>query len=100
VETIGDAYMVVSGIPVKNGAMHAGEISTMAMDLLNGVHTKFVIRHRPGKKLFLRIGLHSGPCVAGKWVVMYTHVQVTLGDGGMVHPGQSTDSYESTYHGN
>ncbi|KAK2163896.1 hypothetical protein LSH36_72g00037 [Paralvinella palmiformis] len=65
VETIGDAYMVVSGIPLKNGNKHVGEISTMALDLLNGVHTKFVIRHRPDKKLRLRIGLHTGPCVTG-----------------------------------
>ena len=64
-ETIGDAYMVVSGIPIKNGNRHVGEISTMALDLLNGVTTKFVIRHRPDRKLRLRIGLHTGPCVTG-----------------------------------
>ncbi|XP_053658812.1 atrial natriuretic peptide receptor 2 [Anopheles marshallii] len=64
VETIGDAYMVVSGLPVRNGNLHAREISRMALRLLAAVY-KFTIRHRPNEQLRLRIGLHSGPCVAG-----------------------------------
>ncbi|XP_055545270.1 atrial natriuretic peptide receptor 1-like isoform X3 [Wyeomyia smithii] len=64
VETIGDAYMVVSGLPVRNGNLHAREISRMALALLAAVY-KFTIRHRPDEQLRLRIGLHSGPCVAG-----------------------------------
>ncbi|CAH8494719.1 unnamed protein product [Heterobilharzia americana] len=58
VETIGDAYMVVSGLPVRNGQLHAGEIATMALDLLSECGT-FVIRHMPDVPLRLRIGLHS-----------------------------------------
>ncbi|CAH8493793.1 unnamed protein product [Schistosoma mattheei] len=64
VETIGDAYMVVSGLPIRNGQLHAGEIATMALDLLSECGT-FVIRHMPDVPLRLRIGLHSGSCVAG-----------------------------------
>ncbi|KAJ8309667.1 hypothetical protein KUTeg_011532 [Tegillarca granosa] len=64
VETIGDAYMVASGLPVPNGIRHAGEIGTMALDLLSQCGT-FTIHHMPDVPLRLRIGLHTGPCVAG-----------------------------------
>ncbi|XP_020295913.1 atrial natriuretic peptide receptor 1 [Pseudomyrmex gracilis] len=64
VETIGDAYMVVSGLPVRNGMNHAREIARMSLALRDTVMT-FSIRHRPTEQLKLRIGMHSGPCVAG-----------------------------------
>ena len=58
-ETIGDAYMVCSGLPVSNGHRHAGEIATMALDLLSQCG-QFKIRHMPEIPLRLRIGLHTG----------------------------------------
>ncbi|GAU93743.1 hypothetical protein RvY_05634-2 [Ramazzottius varieornatus] len=64
VETIGDAYMVVSGLPIRNGNLHAREIARMSLRLLEAIK-KFKIRHRPTDQLKLRIGLHAGPCVAG-----------------------------------
>ncbi|CAL8104389.1 unnamed protein product [Orchesella dallaii] len=65
VETIGDAYMVASGLPeVRLGNSHAVEVANMALKLLQAV-TNFHIRHRPSETLKLRIGIHSGPVCAG-----------------------------------
>lgn len=64
VETIGDAYMVVSGLPERNGDDHAREIGLMALAILDAVHS-FTIQHKPDYQLKLRIGIHSGPVCAG-----------------------------------
>uniref|UniRef100_A0A667WHK9 Guanylate cyclase n=1 Tax=Myripristis murdjan TaxID=586833 RepID=A0A667WHK9_9TELE len=64
VETIGDAYMVASGLPKRNGNWHAVDIAHMALDILAFVGT-FQLQHLPGIPLWIRIGVHSGPCAAG-----------------------------------
>ncbi|OWA52173.1 Atrial natriuretic peptide receptor 2 [Hypsibius exemplaris] len=64
VETIGDCYVIVSGLPHRNGQKHAGIIARMAITLRDSMVT-FRVQHMPGKVLQLRIGLNSGPCVAG-----------------------------------
>ncbi|XP_062330275.1 guanylyl cyclase C [Osmerus eperlanus] len=64
VETIGDAYMVASGLPRRNGARHAVDISRMALDIVEFMGT-FELRHLPGLPVWIRIGIHSGPCAAG-----------------------------------
>lgn len=56
--------MVVSGLPTRNGDLHAREVCRLSLALLNAV-LSFRIRHRPDTQLLLRIGIHSGPCVAG-----------------------------------
>jgi class 3 adenylate cyclase len=63
VETIGDAYMVVGGLPARTRD-HAESVATMALHLLH-LAGQFRVRHLPATPLHLRIGLHTGPCCAG-----------------------------------
>ncbi|GMT14953.1 hypothetical protein PFISCL1PPCAC_6250, partial [Pristionchus fissidentatus] len=64
VETIADSYMCVSGLPIPNGQNHAGEIASLGLAMLEAVKS-FKIRHRSDEPVRLRIGVNSGPCVAG-----------------------------------
>ncbi|XP_072949532.1 uncharacterized protein [Epargyreus clarus] len=64
IETIGDSYMVASGLPVRNGNKHATEIAHMALELLEATST-CRLPHRPDQTLCMRSGIHTGPCVAG-----------------------------------
>lgn len=57
--------MVASGLPVRNGRRHAGEVATMALDLLSGCGT-FTIKHLPDVPMRLRIGLHTGSSTEGQ----------------------------------
>ena len=58
--------MVVSGAPERNEHRHVAEIANMTLALLADVK-KFQIRHRPNLPLRVRIGLHTGPCAAGRY---------------------------------
>ena len=67
VETIGDAYMVVGGLPkpIKN---HAEEVAKLALDMLRSSNTVRAIvseSERSDQTVEIRIGMHSGPVVAG-----------------------------------
>ncbi|CAD5226160.1 unnamed protein product [Bursaphelenchus xylophilus] len=64
VESVGDDTLVVSGLPVRNGNRHVKEIANLSLAFMNGVAV-FRIPHLPHEKVQLRIGFHSGPCVAG-----------------------------------
>lgn len=59
VETIGDAYMVASGLPNRNGNRHAVDICRMALNIL-AFMGNFHLRHLPGIPVWIRIGVHSG----------------------------------------
>ena len=56
---IGDAYMVASGLPIRNDDRHAAEIASLALHFRSAIRA-FQIRHRPGETLKLRIGIHTG----------------------------------------
>ncbi|XP_035696761.1 uncharacterized protein LOC118430159 [Branchiostoma floridae] len=63
VESSGGVYQVVSGLPSANGDRHAGEIASLALRFM-AVAKNF----NPllvSCKIRLRIGIHTGPCVAG-----------------------------------
>ncbi|KAL2916411.1 hypothetical protein HK105_204167 [Polyrhizophydium stewartii] len=64
VETIGDSYMIVSGVPKPNGKRHAGEIATLALHIMSKVYT-FKFEQKPDLRLRVRIGIRTGPVVAG-----------------------------------
>ncbi len=61
IKTIGDAYMVVGGVPVA-GADHPERAVAMGLDMLDAVGDLAVAVGRP---LDVRIGIHTGPLVAG-----------------------------------
>ncbi|KAI6230201.1 Guanylate cyclase [Aphelenchoides fujianensis] len=64
VETIGDGYLCVSGLPKRNGNQHAKHIADMSLHFMRALKN-FTIPHLPGERVRLRIGIHTGPCVAG-----------------------------------
>ena len=59
VETIGDAYVVASGLPIRNGYRHASEVCKVALFCLSAV-TTFIIPHMPDVPLRSRTGIHTG----------------------------------------
>lgn len=62
IKTIGDAYLAASGLPNKNPA-HAIEVAKAALEIRAFIQER---KKRLGDKAFdVRIGIHSGPVVAG-----------------------------------
>ncbi len=61
IKTIGDSYMVVGGLPNPRSD-HAEAIAEMALDMQEAIRE---YRENLGMSLSIRIGIHSGPVVAG-----------------------------------
>ena len=61
IKTIGDAYMVVGGLPIPRPD-HAEAIAEMALDMQSEI-TKFHLRR--GYDCNIRIGINTGPVIAG-----------------------------------
>ncbi|KAE9421567.1 hypothetical protein Angca_004768, partial [Angiostrongylus cantonensis] len=64
VETIGDGYLCVSGLPNRNGLDHIKQICDLSLELIAGLRN-FRVPHLPSEKVNIRVGIHSGPVVAG-----------------------------------
>ncbi len=62
IKTIGDAYMAVGGLPVPNQA-HPLLVAHMAWDMKE-ILSRFRLK-KMGTKLRMRIGINTGPVVAG-----------------------------------
>lgn len=63
VETVGDAYIVVGGVP-ERAANHAVNVANQALDMISA--TKHVKNPRPGEGCVkIRIGIHTGMVYAG-----------------------------------
>ncbi|MFM8634392.1 MAG: adenylate/guanylate cyclase domain-containing protein [Planctomycetia bacterium] len=61
IKTIGDAWMAVSGLPEPR-ADHAVAMASLSLDLLSEFEA---LAARRGLSATLRVGMHSGPVVAG-----------------------------------
>ncbi|KAK3583864.1 hypothetical protein CHS0354_022913, partial [Potamilus streckersoni] len=64
IETIGDAYLVASGLPNRNEDKHAPEIALLSLDMLSATR-EIKVSHMPEKPVQCRIGINTGPVVAG-----------------------------------
>ena len=61
IKTIGDCYMIASGVPIPRPD-HARALALMALDMVDGLRSRGDVGHLG---LELRIGINSGPVVAG-----------------------------------
>lgn len=61
IKTIGDAYMVAGGMPEARGD-HAVVVAQMALDMMAEVAS---LSEELGEEVRVRIGVHTGPAVAG-----------------------------------
>jgi len=112
IRTIGDNYMVASGVPSPR-VDHANALAALALDMLNGLKQ---LPEREGKRVNCRLGINSGPVVAG--VIGKSKFQYDIwgdtvndasrmeshGDAGKIHISASTyelikDDFECEYGG-
>ena len=61
IKTIGDAYMAVAGVPTRR-ANRAAATADLALAMLDAVEQ---FNQETGHQLQLRVGIHTGPVVAG-----------------------------------
>jgi class 3 adenylate cyclase len=86
IKTIGDGYMVAGGIPEERSD-HAAAVAAMAFAMLHAVENMGYVA---GRRLRLRVGLHTGPLIAG---VIGTHKFVYDVWGDTVNTAKRMESY-------
>ena len=86
IKTIGDGYMVAGGVPEERDD-HAAAVAAMALAMLDAIEN---IGHAAGSPLRLRVGLHTGPLIAG---VIGTHKFVYDVWGDTVNTAKRMESY-------
>ena len=65
IKTIGDAYMAAGGLPIPN-ATHANDVVNAALEIQAFMQDHKKTRAAAGELFFeIRIGVHTGPVVAG-----------------------------------
>ena len=102
VKTVGDCYMCVGGIPSQQKT-HAKEVCAAAIDLLKFVEGTNIQYEALGKPCWeLRIGIHSGPVIAGSagnafdiWgdAVNIAARLESSGESGKIHISEKTKDY-------
>ncbi|MEY4110673.1 MAG: hypothetical protein RLZZ46_1028, partial [Bacteroidota bacterium] len=65
IKTIGDAYMAAGGLPLPSGT-HARDVVLAALDIQSFMENHKIEKEAKGELYFtIRIGIHTGPVVAG-----------------------------------
>lgn len=65
IKTIGDSYMAAGGLPVANQT-HYYDVINAAIDIQQFIYNRKLMKQSEGKPfLELRLGVHTGPVVAG-----------------------------------
>ncbi len=102
VKTIGDCYMCVGGIPSQKPT-HARKVCSVAVDMLQFMEGINIQQEALGKERWdLRIGIHTGPVIAGKsgnsfdiWgdTVNIAARMENSGEAGKIHISEKTIDY-------
>ena len=102
IKTVGDCYMCVSGI-LSQQKTHANDVCAAAMDILKFVEGTNIQYEALGKPRWeLRIGIHSGPVIAGTagntfdiWgdAVNIAARLESNGESGKIHISEKTKDY-------
>lgn len=64
IKTIGDCYMAAAGLPLPN-PHHAQMMARFGLEMLRSISAGHLRNPATQESIKVRVGIHSGPCVAG-----------------------------------